>query len=46
MNVGGVEKVLLALLSVLQLDKYELHVGLLKKHGGFLRWSSLIMDYI
>lgn len=36
MNVGGVEKALLGLLSVLQLDKYEVHVGLLKKDGGFL----------
>lgn len=36
MNVGGVEKALLSLLSVIPLDQYEVHVGLLHKEGGFL----------
>lgn len=36
MTVGGVEKALLSLLSVIPLDQYEVHVGLLHKKGGFL----------
>ena len=36
MNVGGVEKALIGLLSLIPLDKYEVHVGLLNKNGGFL----------
>lgn len=36
MNVGGVEKSLLSLLSVMPLDRYEVHVGLVHKRGGFL----------
>ena len=36
MNVGGVEKAMLGLLSVLPFDKYEVHLGLLHKKGGFL----------
>lgn len=36
MNVGGVEKSLLSLLSVMPLDQYEVHVGLIHKKGGFL----------
>lgn len=36
MNVGGVEKSLLSLLSVMPLDQYEVHVGLIHKEGGFL----------
>ena len=36
MNVGGVEKSLLSLLSVMPLDRYEVHVGLIHKEGGFL----------
>lgn len=39
MNVGGVEKAFLGLLSVIPLDKYEVHVGLIQKKGGF-------MDYL
>ena len=39
MNVGGVEKALLGLLSVIPLDKYDVHVGLIQKKGGF-------MDYL
>lgn len=36
MNVGGVEKAMLGLLSALPLDHYEVHLGLLHKKGGFL----------
>ena len=36
MNVGGVEKAMLGLLSVLPLNQYEVHLGLLHKKGGFL----------
>ena len=36
MGVGGVEKALLGLLSIMPLDKYEVHVGLINKEGGFL----------
>lgn len=36
MNVGGVEKALLGLLSVLPLDQWEVHVGLIRVKGGFL----------
>ena len=36
MNVGGVERALLGLLSIIPLDKYEVHVGLLRKEGEFL----------
>lgn len=39
MDVGGVEKALLGLLSVLPLKQLEVHVGLLRHSGGFL--SSL-----
>lgn len=38
MNVGGVEKALLELVSLIPLDRYEVHVGLLKKEGGFLQF--------
>ena len=36
MNVGGVEKAFLGLLSAIPLAKYEVHVGLIQKKGGFL----------
>ena len=36
MNVGGVEKALLGLLSILPLNEWEVHVGLIHKKGGFL----------
>ena len=36
MNVGGVEKALIGLLSILPLDICEVHVGLIHKEGGFL----------
>lgn len=36
MNVGGVEKALLGLLSILPLDICEVHIGLIHKEGGFL----------
>jgi len=38
MDVGGVEKAFLGLLSVIPLDQYELHVGLINKKGGFLNF--------
>lgn len=37
MNIGGVEKSLLSLLSTISRDKYEVTVLLLEKKGGFLR---------
>lgn len=36
MNVGGVEKSLLGLLSLLPQEEYELHVGLVHPEGAFL----------
>lgn len=36
MNVGGVEKAFLNLVSELPKDKYEIHLGLLKPRGGFM----------
>lgn len=36
MNVGGVEKSLLGLLSQLPAEEYEIHVGLVHREGGFL----------
>ncbi|OKL36564.1 glycosyltransferase [Domibacillus mangrovi] len=37
MNIGGVEKSLLSLLSVIPKEKYEITLLLLEKKGGFLR---------
>lgn len=36
MNVGGVEKALLGLLSIIPFDQYDVHIGLIHKKGGFL----------
>lgn len=36
MNIGGVEKALLAELATYSPDEYEIHVALLEKKGGFL----------
>ena len=36
MNVGGVEKALLGLLSILPLNEWEVHIGLIHKKGGFM----------
>ena len=36
MNIGGVEKALLAELAPYSPDKYDIHVALLEKKGGFL----------
>lgn len=36
MNVGGVEKAFLGLLSIIPLDKYEIHVGFLQAKGGYM----------
>lgn len=36
MNVGGVEKSFLSLLSVIPRDRYEIHLGMLSVAGGFL----------
>ena len=36
MNVGGVEKALLSLLSIIPFDQYYVHLGLLHKKGVFL----------
>lgn len=38
MNVGGVEKALLGLLSIIPLDKYEIHVGFLQAKGGYMEY--------
>ncbi|PFL17458.1 glycosyl transferase [Bacillus cereus] len=37
MNIGGVEKSLLSLLSVIPKDKYDVTVLMLEKKGGFLK---------
>lgn len=36
MDVGGVEKALLSLFSIIPSDRYEIHLGVLHKKGGFL----------
>ena len=36
MNIGGVEKSLLSLLSVIPKDKYDITILMLEKKGGFL----------
>lgn len=38
MNVGGVEKAFLGLLSTIPRDKYEVHLGLLRCQGGFIKY--------
>ena len=38
MNIGGVEKSLLSLLSVIPRDKYEITILTLEKKGGFLKF--------
>jgi glycosyltransferase involved in cell wall biosynthesis len=38
MNIGGVEKSLLSLLSVLPKEKYDITILLLEKKGGFLKY--------
>ena len=38
MNVGGVEKSLVSLLSVLPREKYDIHVGLVRQEGGLLAY--------
>ncbi len=38
MDVGGVEKAFLGLLSVIPLDQYEVHVGLVNRKGGYLSY--------
>ena len=42
MNVGGVEKAFLGLLTAIPRDKYEIHLGLLQMKGGFM--SSIPQD--
>ncbi|MGP4106331.1 glycosyltransferase [Virgibacillus sp. L01] len=37
MNIGGVEKSLLSLLSVMPVEKYDITVLLLEKKGGFIK---------
>lgn len=43
MNVGGVEKSFLNLLTAIPKNKYEIHLGLLNIKGGFL---DSIPDYV
>lgn len=43
MNVGGVEKAFLGLLSTLPQSEYEIHLGLLNPTGGYM---SLIPTYV
>ncbi|QIU95143.1 glycosyltransferase [Bacteroides faecium] len=38
MNIGGVEKALLGLLSIIPIEKYEIHLALLKEDGGYLSY--------
>ncbi|MGL5749964.1 MAG: hypothetical protein ACRCXT_05520, partial [Paraclostridium sp.] len=38
MNIGGVEKSILSLLSVIPKDKYEVTLLVLQKKGGFLEY--------
>ena len=38
MNVGGVEKAFLGLLSIIPLDEYEIHVGFLQAKGGYMEY--------
>ena len=38
MNVGGVEKAFLGLLSTIPRDEYEIHLGLLRPKGGFMEY--------
>lgn len=38
MNIGGVEKSFLSLLSIISRDKYEIHLGLLQTKGGFMEY--------
>ena len=43
MNVGGVEKSFLGLLSMLPPEQYEIHLGLIRKKGGLL---DQVPDYV
>lgn len=43
MNVGGVEKAFLGMLSLLPESQYEIHLALLKKDGGYL---SYVPNYV
>ena len=43
MGVGGVEKSLLGLLSTLDPEKYDIHIGMLRKQGGFLQ---MLPEYV
>ncbi len=43
MDIGGVEKSLLGLLSTLDKDEYEVHIGLLRPVGGFL---TMLPDWV
>lgn len=38
MNIGGVEKSFLSLLSVIPRDQYEIHLGLLNPTGGYMEY--------
>ena len=38
MNVGGVEKAFLGLLSIIPIEKYEIHVGFLQAKGGYMKY--------
>lgn len=48
MNVGGVEKAFLGLLTAIPTDRYEIHVGLLNPKGGFMDAipSQIIIHHI
>ena len=48
MNVGGVEKSLVNLLSVLPREKYDIHVGLVRQEGGLLPFlpSDVTVNHI
>lgn len=48
MDVGGVEKAFLGLLSAIPADKFEVHLGLLRPQGGFMEAipSHVIIHHI
>ena len=38
MNIGGVEKAFLGMISQIPLELYEVHVGLIQEKGGFISY--------
>ena len=48
MNIGGVEKSFINLLSILPRENYDIHVGLVRQEGGFMAYlpSDITIHYI